>query len=387
MKILWISSWFGDYRIPVYDGLNRLSDNQFYIICSKGDNTQTVVSKLQQKLSDHAIMLEGQKMLLLGSNRSDFANTYLELRWQKGLYSNIKSCNPDVVIVEGFGRWAPIGVLYAKLHRKKLLLFYERTFWTERNASLFRKLYRRAIGTFVDAFLLNGHQSKKYLIEGLKIANKPTTIGCMCADSVNLQQSVKNVTPNELNQLKDSLHLSDGLIYMFVGRIVEPKGVNQLLSAWAKHIETYPKDSIILLGDGPLLQELKDKYSKHDSIHFLGNIDYSNIHLYYALSDVVVMPTLEDNWSLVVPEAMACKKPVASSIYNGGCTELIKDGVNGYQFDPLNQEDFLSVLSKFHNADLKSMGEEGYLIEKNYSPEKSVQRIYNTCKEIYENRL
>ena len=35
MKILWISPWFGNYRIPVYDQLNKLCKGNFYLICSQ----------------------------------------------------------------------------------------------------------------------------------------------------------------------------------------------------------------------------------------------------------------------------------------------------------------------------------------------------------------
>lgn len=36
---------------------------------------------------------------------------------------------------------------------------------------------------------------------------------------------------------------------------------------------------------------------------FIGRMEYDNIYKYYAIADVFLMPTLEDNWCLVVPEA------------------------------------------------------------------------------------
>ena len=53
--------------------------------------------------------------------------------------------------------------------------------------------------------------------------------------------------------------------------------------------------------------------------------ELQELYKYYALCDVFIMPTLEDNWCLVIPEAMACGKPVACSIYNGGHYELVQD--------------------------------------------------------------
>lgn len=60
------------------------------------------------------------------------------------------------------------------------------------------------------------------------------------------------------------------------------------------------------------------------SVHFLGKIPYQEVYKYYGIADVFVLPTLEDNWSLVVPEAMSCGLPVATSIYNGCHPELVK---------------------------------------------------------------
>ena len=96
------------------------------------------------------------------------------------------------------------------------------------------------------------------------------------------------------------------------------------------------------------------------------------------------MPTLEDNWCLVIPEAMACSKPVACSIYNGGYYELVKDGINGYSFDPLNENSILNVLTKFHTADLQSMASKSKEIESNFTPDKAAKRIYNACLKVHK---
>ena len=47
MKILWISPWFGNYRVPVYDYLNKLSGGNFYLICSEENTSELVREKLK----------------------------------------------------------------------------------------------------------------------------------------------------------------------------------------------------------------------------------------------------------------------------------------------------------------------------------------------------
>lgn len=383
MKILWISPWFGNYRIPVYENLNKLSEGNFYIICSKENTSELVREKLKRTLGDHAIIMSGEKRMTMGNETSDFANSALVIKKQPGLYKAIKSINADVIITEGFGGWAPAGIRYAVTHRKKLCMFYERTAYVERNSPTWRSMYRRVIGIPVDHFLINGTLTEEYLNNDLHFKNTPKVKGCMCADSFGLSNAVAKVTNKDKQTLRDELKLKQGLAFLFVGQLVDRKGIKELLAVWHKHISQYPDDNLLVIGKGVLEHSLKEKYTS-DSIHILGGINYDELYKYYALCDVFIMPTLEDNWCLVIPEAMACGKPVACSIYNGGHYELVQDGVNGYKFDPLEPDSIIRTLAKFHQADLQSMGKKSIEIESDFTPDKAAQRIFNACQKVFK---
>lgn len=384
MKILWISPWFGNYRIPVYEYLNKLSKGNFYIICSEENTSDLVREKLKASLGEHAIIMSGEKRTTMGNEESDFANSALVIKRQPGLYKKVKEVKPDVVITEGFGGWAPAGIRYAVLHRKKLCMFYERTAYVERNSPQWRSWYRRIVGMPVDHFLINGTLTEQYLNEGLHFKHTPKVKGCMCADSFGLAEAVKTVTDADKQVLSKELNLKGELTYLFVGQMVERKGIEQLLDAWTAHIEKHPDDNLIVIGKGILLDKMKEQYDSCSSVHILGAVNYDLLYRYYALCDVFIMPTLEDNWCLVIPEAMACGKPVASSIYNGGHYELVQNGVNGYNFDPLKKEEILDTLDKFHGADLEAMGKKSVEIESNFTPDKAAQRIFDACKCVFE---
>ena len=383
MKILWISPWFGNYRIPVYENLNKLSGGNFYIICSKENTSELVREKLKRTLGDHAIIMSGEKRMTMGNETSDFANSALVIKKQPGLYKAIKAINADVIITEGFGGWAPAGIRYAVTHRKKLCMFYERTAYVERNSPTWRSMYRRVIGIPVNHFLINGTLTEEYLNNGLHFKNTPKVKGCMCADSFGLSNAVAKVTNKDKQTLRDELKLKQGLTFLFVGQLVDRKGIKELLAVWHKHISQYPDDNLLVIGKGILEHSLKEKYTSY-SIHILGGINYDELYKYYALCDVFIMPTLEDNWCLVIPEAMACGKPVACSIYNGGHYELIQDGVNGYKFDPLKPDSIIRTLAKFHQADLQSMGKKSIEIESDFTPDKAAQRIFNACQKVFK---
>lgn len=381
MKILWLCKWFGNYRIPVYEHLNKLSGGNFYMAYNKEAVSELVHKKMEQTLGENAIGLEKEKHLIIGNKDSDMANGYIDFAWQPGLLKAIKNVNPDIIISDGFYQWTYAAIL--KSFRRKLCIFYERTAFVERNAPGWRKTYRKIMGKFADGFLINGSLTREYLAE-LGFSNRPMVEGCMVADCEGLSMAVNNCEENEITALAESIGITKGkgLVFLFVGQLVQRKGIKELLSVWGRHVKEFPDDSIIVAGQGVMESELKEKFSKVPGIKFVGQINYDAIHRYYALADVSVMPTLEDNWSLVVPEAMACGKPVATTPYNGCHVELIEEGCNGHLFDPLSEQSILDMLKAFHYDNLESLGRRSQEIIKNYTPSEAANNIYNLCQKL-----
>lgn len=383
MRILWVTPWFGNYRVAVYDELNKACGGNFYLICSHKDTSNYVRQRLKATLGGNVTILSGDGNISFGNQSSDFANKGIVIKRQKGLYKSICAVNPDVVIVEGFGGWAPAGIRYGALHRKPVLIFYERTAYVERNSPWWRTLYRKTVGRFASGFIINGSLTRQYL-GTLGFGSYPMTEGCMVADSKGLSEAVAAMGEQQKQQLRKSLQLCDGgLAYLFVGQMVERKGIAQLLAAWTRHVRQYPHDTIIVIGDGVMRQQLQAQYANEQSIKILGGIGYEHIHQYYAIADVFVMPTLEDNWSLVVPEAMACQLPVATTPYNGCFVELIDNGQNGYLFDSLNSDDTVAMLGRFHSANLDAMGRKSLEIASHYTPAIASAKILELCKQTY----
>lgn len=192
------------------------------------------------------------------------------------------------------------------------------------------------------------------------------------------------ISKTDKQNIKDKLGVvTSGLNFLFTGMIIERKGLIYLLKVWGKHLEKYPHDNLTIVGLGNKLEDYKNRFT-HSSIHFTGRVEYDQIAIYYAIADVYIIPTLEDNWSLVVPEAMACGLPIACSKYNGCHPELI-DNENGYVFDPLQSDSILQCLSYFHGKDLKKMGEHSIMKEIPFNAENSARRVYTAIIKNCEN--
>ncbi|TLV03715.1 glycosyltransferase family 4 protein [Dyadobacter luticola] len=381
MRILWVNPSFLDYRIPVYKKLNELSGGNFHIVYSKNRVPERIVTKIEEAIGANAVGMEDEKTFGY-AKKGDFANTDINIPYQPGLFKAITKVNADIILGEGFFQWTPLALLGAKLKGKKFLIAYEKTAYTERNCPRWRTMYRQIISKFVNGYSVNGHLTTEYLAE-IGVDRKKIFLGGMSADSENLVAGIKASTKEAEDELKAKLSITGGLTYLYAGQIIERKGVIYLLNAWKQHIKNHPDDNLVMIGTGPLLEEYQKQFAEYKSIKLLGMIDYDTIYKYYAIADVFIIPTIEDNWSLVVPEAMACGLPIASSIYNGCYPELVQEDVNGKLFDPLKEDTIVNALDYFHHQDLAAMGRRSMEIERGYNADAIADKIFDSLKTVY----
>lgn len=380
MKVLWVNPMFLDYRVPFYSELNNLLQGNLHVAFSPSRIPQRCKIKLETAIGANAHALESETVIKFVNKKATFANRGVWIPVPRGLSQMLDKISVDIVISEGFFQWTPWSIMKAKRSRVPCLIAYECTEHTERFCPYWRRLYRKIIGGMCDGFLTNGTLSTYYL-KNLLGKEIKTCSGVMAADSQSLARSVSSFSALERQSLRNDLLIDQrGLTYIFVGSFIERKGICHLLEAWIKHIDFFPFDNLLLVGDGALYDEYTSKYSKLNGVRFIGSVNYDDIHKYYAISDVFVIPTLEDNWSLVVPEAMACGLPIACSIYNGCYPELIQEDTNGKVFDPLDESSIVEVLRYFHHVDLKSMGMNSVNLEKEFSPVKCAHRAYQFIK-------
>lgn len=368
MRIIWVNPSFLDYRVPFYKALNELCGGNFHLAYSKQRVPDRCICKIEEALGENAHGLEYEACLKIGGNEGGFSCKEVSIPFPVGLSNLLKKIDADVIIAEGFFQWTPWAIARARRLSVPFYVAYERTQHTERNCPLWRKMYRRLINYFVDGYLVNGSLCAEYLRATLNVGNKPIVEGVMAADSDQLASRVAKVKDNENDSREGCVH------YLYVGRLIKLKGLDYLLQAWNKHVELNPDDKLTLVGDGPERDNLLQQSSTN--VFFAGAVDYDSIYAYYARADVFIIPTLEDNWSLVVPEAMSCGLPIACSCYNGCHPELVKEGINGTIFNPLDHESIVTALDYFHRVDLKNLGKASREIERQYSPELCAERAY-----------
>lgn len=383
MKILYVIPIFLDYRIPLFKRLNELFQGDFHILYSPKRyiiRFPNVLKKLNSSIP--SILHEFHGDYLFNTRTMSFSKFSYEgknIPFTIGLIRTIYKLSPNIVISEGFLGWTPYVLLYCVLCKKKLYIHYERTCHTERNTPAIVTFQRKLFDRFTTGYLVNGTETLNYL-HSIGIEKNKIHIAGMSADP-QIPKMIDCLDESEKMSLKEKYAVNqNGLIYLYVGRVSKAKGADRLIQAWQFHCKKYPQDSLLIAGDGELLEYYQRQ--KIGGLHFLGRVNYENIYKLYSLADVFVIATLQDNWSLVVPEAMSCGIPVATSIFNGCHTDLIKEGVDGYTFNPFDQNEIIETLEKFHYSDLSSMGQAAIEMEKPFNVENSAIRIFDILHKI-----
>lgn len=139
--------------------------------------------------------------------------------------------------------------------------------------------------------------------------------------------------PLERNlELRSQLGLGEGPIIGFVGELRAKKGLRPLLSAYAQVARNLPASWLIVgaLRPGEDQASFDEFRAAHGSlpIKVTGFLSPKDLPAYYALLDLLVMPSLRDGLPNALLEAMACGRPIVATPV-GGISDAVRDGENG----------------------------------------------------------
>ncbi len=114
---------------------------------------------------------------------------------------------------------------------------------------------------------------------------------------------------------------------LFAGTVSLRKGIPYLLQAFAAL--RHPRKRLRIVG--PVLPEVQNLLHRFDmaGVEIIGRIPQAQMAQYMSTSHVMVLPSIEDGFGLVLGQAMACGCPLISSVHTGG-DDLFSDGVEGF---------------------------------------------------------
>ena len=183
-------------------------------------------------------------------------------------------------------------------------------------------------------------------------------------------------------------HGLEGRFTVFSLRSHRPNyGLEYLIRAIPIVLKRYPDVVFIIGGDGPLRpyhERLVEALNVRRNVVFTGLIPPREVPLYYAASDVVVVPSLQEAWGLVATEAMASGKPVIATRV-GGLVDQVFEGHNGFLVPPRNPRAIAERIIYYREnpEEAKRMGMNGRRIaERMFDIRRRIDKLIKLYKEL-----
>ncbi len=181
----------------------------------------------------------------------------------------------------------------------------------------------------------NSYGLKQIILdEKLAKKNQLKVIANGSSNGINLSHFNRNqLNESDLNQLKKSLNIAENdFVYVFVGRLVGDKGINELIASFKKLSKIKKDIKLLLVGTletelDPLKPETLQEIKTNKNIISVGF--QQDVRSYFAISNLLVFPSYREGFPNVVMQAGALELPSIVSNING-CNEIITENKNGY---------------------------------------------------------
>jgi len=133
-------------------------------------------------------------------------------------------------------------------------------------------------------------------------------------------------------EARQRLGLDDNKRYLlYAGRLVDVKGLDLLLDAFAQLTQKWRDAELLLVGDGAergALEHQATALGIKDKVHFVGAQPHERIVLWMNAGDVFCLPSRKEGFGAVLIEALACGTPVVATSV-GGIPEIVAEGQVG----------------------------------------------------------
>jgi glycosyltransferase involved in cell wall biosynthesis len=308
----------------------------------------------------------GRKIAWDGNLLDGYDNAFLKnYSWHSGLNNRFfDTVNPGlfrvlwkekapIVIVNGWTYSSTLLTMFlARILGKKIWLRAENPMNQELRKSKTMLAIKRILlkhllfRFFVDRFLYIGKENKAFF----------EYYGATAKNLIYTPYSVDNdffsgayeLLRKDIPAVKRSLQLPlDRKIILFSGKYIAKKRPMDLLKAFSQlNKEQY---ALVMVGEGNLRGEMESYVQENQlaQVYLTGFINQSEIGKYYAVADLFVMCSgMGETWGLSVNEAMNFEKPLLISRTCGCCTDLLREGENGYSFAEGDVNDLAACISK-----------------------------------------
>jgi glycosyltransferase involved in cell wall biosynthesis len=191
---------------------------------------------------------------------------------------------------------------------------------------------------FATAIYPNSFGLHDFITKNISNSSKIRVIGNGSSNGIDIEHYKKtDKLIAKSSEIKNNLELNQKFfIWIFIGRVVKDKGINELIEAFVSFQKENSKNYLIIVGNfeqelDPLLPEIKDLINNHEYISHVGF--QNDIRPYLLMADVLVFPSYREGLPNVPMQASCLDLPVIATDING-CNEIVKHKINGILIKP-----------------------------------------------------
>lgn len=223
-------------------------------------------------------------------------------------------------------------------------------------------LYKRALKNAKCVFFQN--ESNKEFFVQKEIINGETKV--LPGSGVNLEEYPYKEYPKDNEKIR----------FLFVGRIMKAKGIEELLEAAQRIKEKYQSVEFHVVGFcEENYTERLNELDRLKMIHYHGQQD--EIHNFMEKSHAIILPSYHEGTSNVLLEAASTGRPILASNVHG-CKETFDDGISGVGFEVKNANTLINAIQQFIELSYETKKEMGLAGRKKIEKEYDRRIVINT---------
>ncbi len=346
-RIALVHNIISPYRIDLFERIARAPDldlTVFYLSESYSERKW----KINKKVNYKNVILKGLS-LELGSVIVDI---------KPSIFTKLIGHDPDLVILGGISDPSMmLAYVVAKLRGKKTIIWSE---GISSSTSFLGKLIIPLTKMFIrtcDSMIVPGNMSMEYYsaLGAGQIFIAPNAV------DHRYYSERRGLAATRKEELKERMQLTRPRNLLFVGQLISRKGIDVLISSYARLRSEGFDMGLVIVGDGPLRHDLHKRCEEEDipDVHFTGWVSEEEKANYYSVCDVFILPTHEDVWGLVINEAMSSSLPVITTLKAGAAPDMIIEGKNGYVIDHPDVNALTEAMRMMMEKDDRSLIEAG----------------------------
>jgi len=243
----------------------------------------------------------------------------------------------------------------------------------------------RIAGHFVTGYIAVSAANKRYLVGEKRLPESKISVIPCGADlrPFTRQQSAGQALRRELGISPSQP------VLLVAGRLEPQKGHRYLLDAMPSIRGEFPGVVLFCVGEGSLMSELQHHARELGIAEAARFVGYQrNMARWYALADIVVLPSLFEGLPITAIEALASEKPMVATAVDG-TPEIVVDGVTGLTVPPRDSTALArAIVRLLREPELRAtFGRQGReLVEHSFSIERMVEQIENLYLRLWQAR-